>query len=272
MMIPGNKVKWPDFCSTACRPRPGNGWMPLRDSFAGRTEEAGMQSFFGSKASNLLASEMCFHNKRRNQMDNKAFYKLSYGVFMLASKADGKTNACITNTCIQVANSPTRVAFAVINTNYTCEFVKKSGLFTMSLLSKSCSFDLIRHFGMQSGRNVDKMGSIQFPVDDNGIPYLGWSACAVLSGKVVDSIDLGSHTLFIAEVTDAKVLSDEEPLTYAYYQSDVKPKPEKKKEDRRVKAWRCKICGYVYEGSELPADFSCPLCGHGPEDFEPVYE
>ena len=204
-------------------------------------------------------------------MDNKAIYKLSYGVFLLCSKADGKANACITNTCIQVASNPTRIAFAVINTNYTCEFVKKSGIFTMSLLSKNCAFDTIKHFGMQSGRDVDKMANIQFPEDEAGIPYMPWNTCAVISGKVVDSTDLGSHTLFIAEVTDAKLLGDDEPMTYAFYQSDVKPRPAKKTEDRPVKAWKCKICGYVYEGSTLPADFSCPLCGHGPEDFEPVY-
>lgn len=205
-------------------------------------------------------------------MDKKALYKLSYGVFMLAAEADGKKNGCITNTCMQVANSPVRIAIAVINTNYTCDLVKKSGKFTLSLLDKSVTFETIKYFGMQSGRDVDKMADMPFPEDENGIPYMGWAACAVISATVVDSKDLGSHTLFIAEVTDAKVLSDEEPLTYDYYQNVIKPKPEKKPEDRKIKAWRCKICGYIYEGSTLPEDFSCPLCGHGPDDFEPVYE
>lgn len=206
-------------------------------------------------------------------MDNKALYNLSYGVFMLATRTeDGKVNGCITNTCMQVANSPTRIAIACINANYTCELIKQSGKFTLSLLDQSCTYDTIKYFGMQSGRNVDKMGDLTLPEDENGIPYLGWHSCSVISGTVVDSMDLGSHTLFIAEVTDAKLLSDNKPLTYADYQSNVKPKPEKKAEDRKIKAWKCKICGYVYEGSELPKDYTCPLCGHPAEDFEPVYE
>ena len=114
-------------------------------------------------------------------------------------------------------------------------------------------------------------GGLPLPEDDNGVPYMGWASCAMLSCRVVSSQDLGSHTLFIAEVTDAKVLSDRTPVTYADYQDHIKPKPEKKKEDRPIVGWKCKICNYVYEGSTLPADYQCPLCGHGPEDFEPVY-
>ena len=111
------------------------------------------------------------------------------------------------------------------------------------------------------------------PEDVNGIPYMGWYACAVISGKVVESHDLGTHTLFIAEVVDAKMLSDKAPLTYADYQAHVKPKADKPpKTDKKIVGWRCKICNYVYEGSELPADYVCPLCGHGADDFEPIYE
>ena len=205
-------------------------------------------------------------------MDQKAMYQLSYGVFMLATKDGDAANGCITNTCMQVANSPTRVAISVINSNYTCELIKKSGVFTLSMLDQSASFETIKHFGYQSGRNVDKIGALKLPVDERGIPYLGWQACAVLCGKVVDSMDLGSHTMFIAEIVDGRVLSSEAPLTYADYQKHVKPKPEAKKEDKKIVAWRCKICGYIYRGSELPREYSCPLCGHGPDDFEPVYE
>ena len=205
-------------------------------------------------------------------MDNKALYNLSYGVFMLSTKAGDITNGCITNTCMQVANTPTRVAISVINENYTCELIKKSGVFALSMLDQTCTFETIKHFGFQSGRDVDKFADIQLPADGNGIPYMGWQACAVLSCKVVSSQDLGSHTLFIAEVEDAKVLNENSPLTYADYQSKVKPKPEAKAMDKKIVGWRCKICNYVYEGSELPADFNCPICGHGPEDFEPIYE
>lgn len=205
-------------------------------------------------------------------MDKKALYKLSYGVFMLSTK-DGETvNGCITNTCMQVANSPTRIAIAVINTNYTCDLIKKSGVFALSLLDETCSFELIKHFGFQSGREVNKFENLQMPVDVNGIPYMGWQACAVISGKVIGSQDLGSHTLFIAEVVDAKLLNDNAPLTYDDYQTKVKPKPAPKAEDKKIVGWRCKICKYEYKGSELPEDFACPLCGHGADDFEPIYE
>lgn len=207
-------------------------------------------------------------------MDKKALYSLSYGVFMLSTKAGEKVNGCITNTCMQVANSPTRVAISVINANYTCELIKQSKVFALSLLDQTCTFETIKHFGFQSGRDVNKFENMKVPTDANGIPYLGWQACAVISCKVVDSQDLGSHTLFIAEVEDAKVLSENAPLTYADYQNKVKPKPkpEAKATDKKIVGWRCKICNYVYEGSELPADFTCPLCGHGAEDFEPIYE
>lgn len=205
-------------------------------------------------------------------MDKKALYQLSYGVFMLASKAGDKVNGCITNTCMQVANSPARVAISVLNTNYTCDLIKESGIFALSLLDDTCTFETIKHFGFQSGRNVDKMGGITFPKDLNGIPYLGWQTCAVISCKVVESLDLGSHMLFIGEVLDAKLLSENAPLTYADYQNRVKPKPQAVKEERKIVGWRCKICKYVYEGSELPADFVCPLCGHDRDDFEPIYE
>lgn len=204
-------------------------------------------------------------------MDNKALYNLTYGVFMLAAKAGDKVNGCITNTCIQVANSPTRVAISVLNTNYTCDLIKEGGVFCLSLLDKTCTMETIRHFGFQSGRDVDKFGHIRPKLDGNGVPYLGWQSCAYLSCRVVSSQDLGSHTLFIAEVEDAQRLSDQEPLTYAYYQNVLKPKPQPKAEDKKITGWRCKICGYVYEGEQLPADFTCPLCGHPAEDFEPIY-
>ena len=204
-------------------------------------------------------------------MDKKALYALSYGVFMLSTKSGEKVNGCITNTCIQVANSPTRIAISVLNSNYTCDLIKESQIFAISLLSEDCSFDTIKHFGFQSGRDVDKFDGLSVPSDCSGVPYMGWHACAVISAKVVEQHDLGSHTLFIAEVVDAIQLNEKAPLTYADYQSKVKPKPEAKATDKKIVGWRCKICKYVYERSELPADFSCPVCGHGPEDFEPVY-
>ena len=204
-------------------------------------------------------------------MDIKALYSISYGIFMLSASWEGKTNGCITNTCMQVASDPTRVAISCINANYTCELLKKSGVFALSILDQTCNFELIKHFGMQSGRKVDKFEGMILPKDCNGLPYLGWGACAVLSCHVVDSKDLGSHTLFIAEIDDAVRLNDKAPMTYAFYQSDVKPKTVKPAEEKKIIGWRCRICGYLYEGAELPADYLCPLCGHDASDFEPVY-
>ncbi|MBO5347511.1 MAG: flavin reductase, partial [Lachnospiraceae bacterium] len=162
-------------------------------------------------------------------MDNKALYNLSYGVFMLSTKAGDKVNGCITNTCMQVASNPTRVAISVLNTNYTCDLIKESGIFALSILDQTVTFESIKYFGYQSGRDVDKMGGLVLPMDINGVPYMGWQTCAVISCKVISSQDLGSHTLFVAEVVDAKLLNDNAPLTYADYQNNVKPKPEKKR-------------------------------------------
>ena len=205
-------------------------------------------------------------------MDNKALFKLSYGVFVLSSKSGDKVNACITNTCIQAANDPVRIAISVLNTNLTCDYIKDSGVFSVSVLDKTCIFDTVKHFGMQSGRDVNKFEGVKLPIDLNGVPYLPWSTNSVLSAKVLESIDLGTHTLFIAEVVDMKVLSDNKPLTYADYHKDLKPKPQKIDEKKKIVGWKCKICGYVFEGEKLPEDFVCPLCGHSADDFEPIYE
>ena len=208
-------------------------------------------------------------------MDKKAIYNLSYGVFMVSTKAGEVANGCITNTCIQVASNPVRIAISVLNSNYTCDLIKESGIFAVSILDNDCTFETIKHFGFQSGRDVDKFGNITPPTDCNDVPYLGWQSCAVISGKVVEQHDLGTHTLFIAEVVDAKVLSDEEPITYAKYQNEIKPKnnvASAKEDGKKIVGWRCKICNYVYEGSKLPEDYACPLCGHGADDFEPIYE
>ena len=210
-------------------------------------------------------------------MDNKALYNLSYGVFLLGTKtADGKINACITNTCFQAANGPTRLAISVIKQNLTCQMIEESGVFALSLLDKSCSFETIKRFGYQSGRNTDKFSGFEYQNADNGCPYITKEACSVIEAKVCNKLDLGTHMLFIAEVTEAKLLSDKDPLTYAEYQKNVKPKAPAESgagsEPKKIKGWRCKICGYEYDGAELPADYECPLCGHPAEDFEPIYE
>lgn len=204
-------------------------------------------------------------------MDNKALFNLSYGVFVLSTCSNGKMNGCITNTCIQVASEPVRVAISILNSNYTCSLVKESGVFALSILDKDCTFDTIKHFGFQSGKTINKFDSFEYELDKNGCPYLKTQICSVLSCKVISTQDLGTHTLFIAEVEDATIKSNNSPITYSDYQNEIKPK-QKINNDKKIIGWRCKICGYEYKGSELPPDYVCPLCGHPASDFEPIYE
>jgi len=198
-------------------------------------------------------------------MNTKALYSITSGLYMLSSKAGDKTGGCIVNTVMQVTSTPLRITVTVNKQNNTHDLIMESGIFAVSMLDKTAPFGLIQHFGFQSGRDTDKFAGLLVKTDENGVPYLTWSSCGFLSCKVVSSMDLGTHTQFLADVLDCEVLSDNEGLSYAYYQSDVKPKPEKK-----AKGWRCTICGYVHEDEELPEDFICPLCKHGAADFEPI--
>lgn len=204
-------------------------------------------------------------------MDNTALFNISYGLYVVQTSANGKTNGCIINTCNQVANSPTRIALSLINDNYTTELLKQSGICKISILDKSVTYDFIKIFGLNSGRNIDKYRYVCSRVDENGIKYTDSHSCSILTCKVIESHDLNSHTLFICEVIDAEKTSAFEPITYSYYQNHLKPKVIID-DTKKIKAWRCKICGYVYEGSELPSKFTCPLCGHSISDFEPIYE
>ena len=200
-------------------------------------------------------------------MDNAAIFKLSYGLFVLSAKDGEKDNGCIVNTVQQVTTTPNRITVAVNKGNFTCEMISKTGAFNVSVLSTDVPFDIFKRFGFQSGRDVDKLeGFDDYAGGENGIIYLSRYANAVISGKVVDTYDLGTHILFIADVTDAKILSDKDSVTYDFYHKNIKPAPQKTEK----KGWRCKICGYIYEGEELPEDFICPICKHGAADFEPI--
>lgn len=208
-------------------------------------------------------------------MDKKAFYNLTYGLFVVSTKFKDKTNGCISNVCVQVANDPPRVALSLQNNNYTTELLKESGEFTVSVLDTSCRFEVIKHFGMQSGRSVDKFNGVDYKNADNGIPYLTNNTVAVVVGKVAESHNIGSHTLFIADVKDAFVINENsQPMTYAYYQNNVKPKVKKEAimSDKKIIGWKCTVCGYEYKGEKLPDDYVCPLCGVGADSFEPIYE
>lgn len=203
-------------------------------------------------------------------MNKKAMYKLTYGLFVLTSGRDGKDSGCIINTAGQVTSEPNRVSIAVNKANFTHDLVKDSGKFNLSILSEKASFDTFRHFGFQSGREVDKFaGYTDCERSQNGLYYVTAGTNAYISATVEQAIDLGSHTLFIAAVDDMEVLSDEPSASYAYYQSSIKPKPEKPVSGGKT-VWRCSVCGYIYEGEELPADFICPLCKHPASDFEKV--
>lgn len=203
-------------------------------------------------------------------MDKKAMYQLSYGLFVLTAAFEGKDNGCITNTGIQVTSEPNRIGIAVNKANFTQEMVQKSGRFNLSILSEAASFDIFRHFGFQSGRDVDKFGSYSdCKRSANGLYVITAGTNAFLSATVEQAIDLGSHTLFIAAVDDMEMLSKEPSATYAYYQSKIKPAPVQKASSGKT-AWRCTVCGYIYEGEELPSDFICPLCKHPASDFEKI--
>lgn len=202
-------------------------------------------------------------------MDKKAMYKLTYGLFVLTSCFEGKDSGCIINTAGQVTSEPNRISIAVNKANFTHDLVQKSGKFNVSILSESAVFDTFKHFGFQSGRTVDKFaGYDSCERSRNGVYYITEGTNSYISATVEQMIDLGSHTLFIASVDDMEVLSDVSSATYEYYQSNIKPKPEKPA--KAGTSWRCTICGYIYEGEELPADFICPLCKHPASDFERV--
>lgn len=203
-------------------------------------------------------------------MDKRAMHKLSYGLFVLTSAFEGRDNGCIINTGIQVTGEPNRISIAVNRANYTEELVEKSGKFNLSVLSEDAGFDIFRRFGFQSGRDVDKFAACSdCRRSANGLYYLTAGTNAYISATVERTLDLGSHMLFIAAVDDMEVLSGTPSATYAYYQSSIKPKPAQQASTGKT-AWRCTVCGYIYEGEELPADFICPLCKHPASDFEKI--
>ena len=201
------------------------------------------------------------------KVDNNAVFKLSYGLFVLTARENGKDNGCITNTVGLITDNPKRIQIAVNKANFTHDMIQRTGVFNVSILNQDAPFATFQQFGFCSGRDTDKFATVSYDCrTENGLRYIPENCNAVLSGKVVESYDWGTHTLFIAEVTEAHVLNDVPSMTYQYYFDHVKPKPAVTAEKKA--GWVCKICGYVYEGEELPADFVCPLCKHGPEDFE----
>lgn len=200
------------------------------------------------------------------EVDPNAMFKLSYGLFVLSANDGSKDNGCIINTVMQVTDVKKRIAIAVNKANYTHDMIKKTGEFNVSVLTTDVPFKVFQQFGFQSGRDVDKFaqdGAVARTA--NGLRYIPEYSNAVISGKVTEEYDYDTHTLFVADVTEAAVLSNIPSVTYQYYFDHIKPQPQP---TTNKTGYVCKICGFIYEGDELPADYICPLCKHGAEDFE----
>ncbi len=205
-------------------------------------------------------------------MDKKAMYKLSYGLFVLTAKDEEKDNGCIINTAIQASSMPNQLSICVNKANLTHDMIVKTGKFTVSVISQNAGFDLFKHFGFQSGKDVDKFKNFEkCKRGENSIYYITEGTNAYISVNVSKTEDLGSHTMFIGEITDMEVLSETPSVTYDYYLKNIKPQPENVGTTTDGKTiWRCTICGYEYVGEELPEDFVCPLCKHPASDFEKI--
>lgn len=203
-----------------------------------------------------------------NNIDPKSMFKLSYGLFVLTARDGSRDNGCIINTAIQITSTPNRISIALNKSNFTHDMILKTGKFNVSILTTETPFGVFKHFGFQSGRDVNKFENPAGAVrSENGLFYLPEHANAFLSADVIEAYDYGTHSVITAEVTEAKVLSAIPSLTYEYYFANIKPKPETQ---AKKHGFVCKICGYVYEGDTLPADFVCPVCKHGASDFEPL--
>lgn len=204
-------------------------------------------------------------------MNNQAMFKLTYGLFVLTARDGEKDNGCIINTAIQAASTPNQLSICVNKANYTHDMIVKTGIFTVSILTQKASFDIFKRFGFASGRDVDKFADYaECKRGENSVYYITEATNAYISVKVSKTEDLGSHTIFVGEITDMEVLSEEPSVTYAYYFQHIKPKPEASASPSGKTVWRCKICGYEYEGEEIPEDYICPICKHPASDFEKV--
>ena len=220
---------------------------------------------------NALADELCreylaTQDATANKNDLTALFNIGYGMYVVTCNDGRKDNGLIVNTVSQVTNAPNRIAVTINKENYSHHVIKQSGIMNVNCLSVDAPFAVFEKFGFVSGRNVDKFAGETHPHSDNGLVFLNRYINSFMSLNVEQYVDLGTHGMFICSVTEARVLSDKETMTYSYYHSHVKPQPE----TAGKKGYVCKICGYVYEGDTLPEDIVCPLCKHGASDFEPI--
>lgn len=219
-----------------------------------------------------LADEMCCDYKNwqdttAEKNNLSALFNIGYGLYVITSKdVNGKDNGLIVNAVSQVTNAPNRIAVTINKQNYSHHVIKQTGTMNLNCISQDAPFSMFETFGFRSGRNCNKFEGMEVLRSDNGLVFLPQYINSMISLKVEKYIDLDTHGMFICSVTESRVLSNIETMSYTYYQNNVKPKPK----TEGKKGWVCKVCGYIYEGDELPEDFVCPLCKHGPIDFEPI--
>ena len=218
-----------------------------------------------------MANELCRdylaqQDATANKNDLNALFNIGYGLYVVTSNDGKKDNGLIVNTVTQLTSTPNRVAVTINKANYSHHVIKQTGIMNVNCLSVDAPFSVFENFGFQSGRNVDKFAGCTPLRSDNGLIFLPRYINSFMSLKVEDYIDMGTHGMFICSITEAIVISSTETMTYTYYQNNVKPKPE----TEGKKGFVCRICGYVYEGEELPEDYICPLCKHGAADFDPI--
>ena len=200
-------------------------------------------------------------------MDTSALFKIGYGLYVLTAREGEKDNGCIVNSVMQVTSEPLQVAVCVNKNNYTCEMIQRTRKFNISVLTESADFEIFKRFGYQCGKEVNKFANFyDIKRSPNEVLYITKNTNAFMSAFVQQEVDLGTHIMFIAQLVAAEILSDEATVTYDFYQKNIKPKPNATEK----KGWRCKICGYIYEGENLPKDFICPICKHGAIDFEKI--
>ena len=218
-----------------------------------------------------LAKELCqeylaTQSETANKNDMSALFNIGYGLYVVTSNDGKKDNGLIVNTITQVTNTPNRIAVTINKENYSHHVINQTGIMNVNCLSVDAPFSVFEQFGFVSGRNVDKFANCKPNRSDNGLVFLPRYINSFMSLKVEQYIDLGTHGMFICSITEARVINNQETMSYSYYHENVKPKPDVS----GTKGYVCKICGYVYEGDELPEDYICPLCKHGAIDFEPI--
>ena len=217
-------------------------------------------------AANLCQDYLARQDDTADKHDLTALFNIGYGLYVITSSDGKKDNGLIVNTVTQVTNTPNRIAVCINKDNYSHHVIKQTGIMNINCLSQDAPFSVFQNFGFQSGRSADKFAGQEILRSDNGLAFLPMYINSFMSLKVDDYVDLDTHGMFICSVTESRVISHVETMTYTYYQQNVKPRPE----TEGKKGWVCKVCGYVYEGDELPEDFVCPLCKHGAADFERI--